>query len=204
MGNDDNTTFDAVAHLQIIDVSCPQQMLGIMNWIMDGNRGLVYVRVMRTPSAVLYGSDFTFQFGKGYTLRQSPDDTACLISSGRAVHECLAAAALCERGGVNVRVVDMPSIDQELLGELFNSGMLLVFAEQNNGYIWENFLKVMYAGRSQMRLEHLRNVATINVLDANGRPRFIHSGTYEELIDAFGLSPAAIARTVGDRLGFRL
>ena len=68
MGNDDNTTFDAVAHLQIIDVSCPQQLLGIMNWIMDGNRGLVYVRVMRTPSAVLYGSDFTFQFGKGYVL----------------------------------------------------------------------------------------------------------------------------------------
>src|SRR6185295_11776886 len=38
MGNDDNTTFDAVAHLKIIDVSCPQQMLGIMKWIMDGNR----------------------------------------------------------------------------------------------------------------------------------------------------------------------
>ena len=113
MGNDDNTTFDAVAHLQIIDVSCPQQMLGIMKWIMDGNRGLVYVRVMRTPSAVLYGSDFTFQFGKGYVLRQSPDDTACLISSGRAVHESLAAAELCERSGVSVRVVDMPSIDQE-------------------------------------------------------------------------------------------
>jgi transketolase C-terminal domain/subunit len=30
MGNDDLTTFDAVAHLKIIDVSCPQQMLSIM------------------------------------------------------------------------------------------------------------------------------------------------------------------------------
>ena len=54
MGNDDNTTFDAVAHLKIIDVSCPQQMLALMKWIMEGNRGLLYVRVMRTPSAVLY------------------------------------------------------------------------------------------------------------------------------------------------------
>ena len=26
-----------------------------------------------------------------------------------------------------------------------------------------------------------------------GRPRFIHSGTYEELIEAFGLTPAQIA-----------
>ena len=72
MGNDDSTTFDAVAHLKIIDVSCPQQMLGVIKWIMDGNRGLVYVRVMRTPCAVLYGSDFTFQFGKGYIVRQTP------------------------------------------------------------------------------------------------------------------------------------
>jgi transketolase C-terminal domain/subunit len=203
MGNDDNTTFQAVAHLQIIDVSCPQQMLGIMKWIMGGNRGLVYVRVMRTPSAVLYGGDFTFEFGNGYVLRQSPADTACLISSGRGVHEALAAAALCERSGVNVRVIDMPSIDQALLCDLLNSGRLLVFAEQNNGYIWQNFLHIVYTNRSSIRLENLRNVATINTLDANSRPQFIHSGTYEELVDAFGLSPAAIARTVCDRLGDR-
>jgi transketolase C-terminal domain/subunit len=203
MGNDDNTTFQAVAHLQIIDVSCPQQMLGIMKWIMGGNRGLVYVRVMRTPSAVLYGGDFTFEFGRGYVLRQSSADTACLISSGRGVHEALAAAALCERSGVNVRVVDMPSLDQGLLCDLINSGRLLVFAEQNNGYIWQNFLQIVYANRGTIRLENLRNVATINTLDANSRPQFIHSGTYEELVDAFGLSPAAIARTVCDRLGDR-
>ena len=203
MGNDDNTTFDAVAHLQIIDVSCPQQMLGIMKWIMEGNRGLVYVRVMRTPSAVLYGSDYTFQFGKGYIVQQSPADAAYLISSGRGVHEALAAAAMCAKSGVSVQVVDMPSIDEELLVECVNSGKLLVFAEQNNGYISENFLKIAYANRDRIRLEHLKNVATVNTLGANGRPQFIHSATYEELIDAFGLSPSALARTICDRLGVR-
>ena len=72
MGNDDSTTFDAVAHLKIIDVSCPQQMLSIMKWIMEGNRGLVYLRVMRTGSAVLYGSDYVFAFGKGHRVAQQP------------------------------------------------------------------------------------------------------------------------------------
>jgi transketolase len=201
MGNDDNTTFDAVAHLQIIDVSCPQQMLGVMKWIMDGNRGLVYVRVMRTPSPVLYSDDFTFQFGKACILRQTPEDKACLISSGRGVHEALAAAQLCKSLGVNVQVVDMPSIDEQTLLELVNSDKLLVFAEQNNGYVWQNFLKVVYAHRNETRLEHLNNVVTINTLDADGRPQFIHSATYEELIHAFGLTPAAIARTIGNRLG---
>ena len=54
-----------MAHLKIIDVSCPQQMLALMRWVMAGNRGLLYVRVMRTPSAVLYDRDYEFEFGKG-------------------------------------------------------------------------------------------------------------------------------------------
>ncbi len=125
MGNDDSTTFDAVAQLKIIDVSCPQQMLSIMQWIMEGNRGLVYLRVMRTGSAVLYGSDYVFAFGTGHRLRSSPADRATIISSGRGVHEALAAAAQCAAAGIPVGVVDMPSIDEELLLELYNSGQLL-------------------------------------------------------------------------------
>ncbi|MGH9373919.1 MAG: transketolase, partial [Vicinamibacterales bacterium] len=62
MGNDDCTIFDGMAHLKIIDVSCPQQMLSLMKWVMAGNRGLLYVRVMRTPSAVLYNADYTFEY----------------------------------------------------------------------------------------------------------------------------------------------
>ena len=68
MGNDDITVFDAIGHLKIIDVSCPRQLLAIMQWIMEGNRGLIYLRVMRTPSAVIYGPDYSFEFGKGHRL----------------------------------------------------------------------------------------------------------------------------------------
>jgi transketolase len=198
MGNDDSTTFDAVAHLQIIDVSCPRQMLAIMQWIMAGNRGLVYLRVMRTASAVLYGSDYAFDFAKGYTVRESETDSAVIISSGRGVHEALSAAALCGENGISVGVVDMPSIDDDLLLRLYDSGKMLVFAEQNNGYIWQNFLKVLYRNRDRVRLAGLERVLTINTLTSEGRPQFIHSATYEELVVAFGLTPAAIARTIQD------
>src|SRR5207248_8767415 len=30
MANDDNLLFDAIAHLKIVDISCPQQMLSVM------------------------------------------------------------------------------------------------------------------------------------------------------------------------------
>ena len=89
---------------------------------MEGNRGLLYVRVMRTPSAVIYGRDYVFEFGKGHVLRETGDDAAVIVSSGRGVHEALAAADECAARGLTVGVVDMPSIDEDLLVELCESG----------------------------------------------------------------------------------
>jgi transketolase len=199
MGNDDATTFDAVANLRIIDVSCPQQMLSIMKWIMAGNQGLVYVRVMRTGSAVLYGPDYIFECGKGHILRQEENDSAILISSGRGVHEALAAAQICAQNNLGVTVVDMPSVDDDLLLALYNSGKLIVFAEQNNGYLWQNFLKVLYRNRSRAT-GYLERVLTVNTLTPEGKAQFIHSATYEELIEVFSLTPAHLAKNIQNAL----
>jgi transketolase len=202
MGNDDNLTFDAVAHLKIIDVSCPQQMLALMKWVMGGNRGLLYVRVMRTPSAILHGADYQFEFGKASFVHGAPTDAAFIVSSGRGVHEAIAAARRCEKSGAQVAVVDMPSIDEDLLLELCDSGKVVCIAEQNNGYILQNLLKVQYRRRnsgSDPRTAHggqTPRVLALNTLDREGRPQFVHSGTYEELIEAFALTPAHIANTV--------
>jgi transketolase len=196
MGNDDATTFDGVAQLKIVDVSCPQQMLSIMKWTMEGNRGLVYLRVMRTGSAVLYGNDYEFEYGRGDVLRQAESDRAILISSGRGVHEALGAAELCAKEGIEVKVVDMPSVDDELLMKLYRTGLPILFAEQNNGYLWQNFLKVLYRDRENAGLKGMSQIASVNTLDKEGNKQFIHSATYEELVEAFGLTPGAIADAV--------
>lgn len=186
MANDDALVFDAIAQVKIIDVSCPQQMLAIMRWIMAGNRGLVYVRVMRTGSAVLYGQSYEFEFGKGTVLHEGLTDRLAIVSSGRGVHEALAAAALV-RG---VSVVDMPSIDADLLERLYDSGKLLLFAEQNNGYIYQKAIAAL--SRRKGSVESARLLA-LNALAANGEPQFIHSATYEELVEAYGLSGERLA-----------
>jgi len=193
MGNDDITVFDGIAHLKIIDVSCPQQLLGIMKWIMAGNRGLVYVRMMRAGSSVIYDPGFEFEFGRGYILRQTPDDKAVIVSSGRGVHEALSAAADCAGHGVNVGVVDMPSIDEGLLLDLYDSGKLLCFAEQNNGYIWRNVHKILFQWRSPIETDRL---VSVNTLGPDAKPRFIHSGTYQQLLSAFGLAPQQLSETL--------
>jgi len=192
MGNDDVTIFDGMGQLKIINVSCPRQLLAVMRWIMEGNRGLVYVRVMRAPSRVIYGPEYEFEFGKASKIRESPDDQVIIVSSGRGVHEAIAAAEQC---GVAAGVVDMPTIDEDTLIELSASDKLIVFAEQNNGYIWQNFLKL---------LPRPGRLLAVNTLASNGKPQFIHSGTYEELLDAFALSPAKLARSITDRLRNRI
>jgi transketolase len=161
---------------------------------MSGRQGLVYVRVMRTGSAVLYDGAYTFEFGKAHVLRQAESDDITIISSGRGTHEALAAADLCSKSGVGVTVVDMPSVDETLLLELYNSGKPLLFAEQNNGYLLQNLLKVLYRNRDKAH-GSLQRITTVNTLTAAGKPQFIHSATYEELIEAFGLTPAHIAKT---------
>jgi transketolase C-terminal domain/subunit len=198
MANDDATIFDGMAHLKIVDVSCPQQLLSIMKWIMHGDRGLIYLRVMRTPSAVLYGSTYEFEFGKGSFLRRSAEDRAVIVSSGRGVHEAIGAATACP----GTSVVDMPSIDEALLLELYDSGKPVVIAEQNNGYIWQNFLKVLY--RNGRRDLGSGRIFTVNALTSDGKPQFIHSATYEELIDVFGLSASKLAAKVRDIVGVNL
>ena len=93
----------------------------------------------------------------------------------------------------------MPSIDEELLVALCESGRLVCLAEQNNGYIFQNLLKVQYRRRRDLTAT-LHRIVAINTLDPNGRSWFIHSGTYEELIAAFDLAPSQIAATLENRL----
>lgn len=200
MGNDDSLFFDAMAELKIVDVSCPRQLLAILRWIMEGNRGLTYVRIMRAASAVLYGQDYVFEFGKASVPRQTPEDSAVIVSSGRGVHEALAASSLCSRKGVSVGVVDMHSIDEAKIVELCNSGKYVLVAEQNNGYIWQNLLRVLSRHSTVMDANPLRRVETVNTLTREGRPQFIHSGTYEQLLAAFGLSPAQLCDAVVTRM----
>lgn len=193
MGNDDIQVFDGIAHLKIIDISCPNQLLAAMKWIAEGNRGLVYMRIMRAPSGVIYDHEFQFDFGKGYILKESSDDRAVLVSSGRGVHEALAAAKELGKSGIVAGVVDMPSIDERLLLDLYDSGKLIVIAEQNNGYIWSEYRKLLV--KSKKTIDTSRTIA-INTLDNNGRPQFIHSATYSQLLSRFGLAPSQLAEMI--------
>lgn len=193
MGNDDITVFSGIAHLKIIDTSCPQQLMSIMEWIAEGNKGLVYLRIMRAKSKVLYSSDYTFEYGKGYYLSRYEGSKIAVITSGRGAHEALAAAEILKSEGVEVDIIDMPSADEAMFVELAGSGKSLLFAEQNNGYLYSEFQKTMFKNKVNF---DLNKIFSINALDESGKAIFIHSGTYKQLAEHLGLSAKQLAGTV--------
>ncbi|HWR13018.1 MAG TPA: transketolase C-terminal domain-containing protein [Rectinemataceae bacterium] len=195
MGNDDSLLFSEIAHLKIVDISCPNQLIGFMKWVMEGNKGLLYARIMRAASAVIHGPDFAFSYGTGYRLRGGADDEAVIVSSGRGVHEALSAAALLEREGIGAGVIDMPSFDPRLMTTLWKGGKLIIVAEQNNGYLYKMTRELLFGEEGTGRF------VPINALDTEGKRQFIHSATYDQLLDHFGLSPAGIARKIHAELG---
>jgi hypothetical protein len=95
----------------------------------------------------------------------------------------------------------MPSVDESLLLRLVRSNRLLVFAEQNDGYLLDQLLKVVYRHRAALGQMSLDHVMSVNTLGRDGRPWFIHSATYEELADAYGLAPHPLADAICNRLG---
>ncbi|GAB1433150.1 hypothetical protein MASR2M29_17750 [Spirochaetota bacterium] len=194
MGNDDALLFSELAHLKIVDISCPNQLIGFLKWVMEGNKGLIYARIMRTASTVLYGSDFVFDYGKGYSLRGGDEDQAVIISAGRGVYEALTAATLLEKEGIAAGVIDMPSFDPKMMAALVHSGKLVILAEQNNGFLFKKTKETLY-GKEGVGL-----IIALNTLDSKGERRYIHSATYDQLLEHFTLSPAAIAQRVQSEL----
>ncbi len=193
MGNDDPLIFGQIAHLKVIDCSCPNQLLGILRWIMEGGRGLVYLRIMRAASAVLYGEPPAFEYGQGYWLRGDSGAEAFLVSSGRGVHEALAAVQALEKEGRRVALIDMPSVDERLLGELHDSGRPVIVAEQNNGFLWEGARRALFRRGGTVQPGRF---TAVNTLDAAGELQYIHSATYSQLLERFGLSGPRLAETV--------
>ncbi len=117
-----------------------------------------------------------------------------IVSAGRGVYEALAAATLLEKEGIKAGVIDMPSFDPEMMTALARSGKLVILAEQNNGFLYKMTKETLFGKEGAGR------IIALNTLDSKGERRFIHSATYDQLLEHFTLSPAAIAQRVRSEL----
>ena len=183
MGNDDLLLLHEAAHIKIINIACPQMLIKTMEWIAEGNKGIIYVRTLRAAAPVIYDHETSFIFGKAYPLKNISTPDAFIVSTCRGVHEALVASKQLQMDGYAVEVIDMPTIDPDKILELYQSEKPVFIAEQNNGYLWTNFIQVLFEKEKTIDTKHLISINTSSGKGAH----YIHSGTYAELTDHYNL-----------------
>ena len=153
--------------------------------------GICYVRTSRPKTPVVYANDEKFSVPGFKVLRESPSDRATLVAAGVTLHEALKAYEQLKAKGIAVRVLDLycvKPIDQAALGAHVSAtrGRLVTVEDHYpEGGLGEAVLSAL--GTAGVAVTAVRRLAV------EGLP---HSGTAEELLDAFGISARHIVAAV--------
>jgi len=180
---EDLAAFRAIPGMTVISPADPVEMALATKAVLDFE-GPVYMRTGRSASSRIFGDDHRFAIGKGQILRQGRDVT--LVACGVEVARALRAADTLAAGGVNARVVNMPTIkpiDSALLAECAAETGAFVTAEDHN----------IHGGLGGAVAEALARCAPAPIEFVGLNDRFGESGEPEELADACGIGAGAIA-----------
>ena len=104
---DDVALMRALPHMTVVDVADAVEVGQVAAAIADVD-GPVYVRLKRGEIPVIFGDEHRLRLDRAGVLRRG-DDVA-LFASGMMLAPALAAAALLERHGVSVSLVNVPVI----------------------------------------------------------------------------------------------
>ena len=150
--------------------------------------GPVYIRLGRLAvESVNNNDDYTFEIGKGITLRDGKDIT--IIATGLLVQEAVKAAKALEAVGIDARVLDIHTIkplDTELVLKAAQETGRIVVAEEHN----------VIGGLGEAVSSYLSEVCPTPVTKIGIYDQFGHSGPAVDLLKEFGLSAENIAATV--------
>ena len=150
--------------------------------------GPVYMRTSRPKTPVIYGPDEQFQVGGLKVLRQGASDVATVVGGGVTVFEALKAYDELQKQGVNIRVIDLYSLQP------IDAAALVRCARETKGRVIT--VEDHYAGggigdavASAIASEGF----TVRRLAVREIPR---SGTPDQLLDRYGISASHIVAAV--------
>ena len=160
-------------------------------WALQNSQGPVALSLSRQALPALdrpEGFDFKEVWRGAYTVRATMDPPdVILLASGSEVSLCLETAAALAAGGVEARVVSMPSLElfqsqseAEQLRLIPDDGTPIVAVEAGCG---ERFRR--YVGRQGL---------------IHGLKHFGESAPYKQLAERFGFTPEALSQSVREHL----
>ena len=150
------------------------------------HEGPVYMRFGRAAVPVIHGEDFTFEIGKGETLRDGKD--VAIIANGLLVAEALTAAEELAKEGIDAMVINMATIkplDDELVLAAAKKCGKIITAEEHS----------VIGGLGEAVCSLLAEKLPTPVKRIGVNDEFGHSGPAGALLKAFGLSAENIVAT---------
>jgi len=151
--------------------------------------GPAYMRTSRPKTPVIYGTDEAFEIGGLKVLRRSDADVATVVGGGVTVFEALQAYDALKARGINIRVVDLYSLQPIDAGALIDcakksGGRLITVEDHYHGGGIGDAVAEAVAGAGYT-VERRLCVSEI--------PR---SGMPDELLDRYGISARHIVAAV--------
>ena len=147
--------------------------------------GPFYLRFGRFALPVINDTpDYKFELGKGVCLADGKDVT--IVASGLTVSQALEARELLAGEGIDARVINIHTIkpiDKDILAKAAKETGAIVTAEEHS----------IIGGLGAAVAEAVCESCPVPVLRVGMNDTYGHSGTVPALLEAYGITPAAIA-----------
>ena len=186
-GIEDVALMRAVPNLTVV---CPADGAEIVKTIFASVDfpGPMYIRLTGTGlNPVVYSEDYKFEIGQSVTLKNGND--VSIIATGSMVYASLAAADILSTYGIGASVVDMHTIKPLDTGAIDRAckSRLIVTVEEHS----------IVGGLGSAVAEYLAPLSNTPKQLLIGLPdAFIKSGSYEFMMDKFGLNANKIAHRI--------
>lgn len=155
------------------------------------HKGPVYIRLTRDKFPRIHGSDYRFQIGKAVVMREGKD--VLLVGCGLGTSICLEAAELLAAEGIEATVLHGPTIkpfDRETLLAQAKRHKAVVTCEEHQAH----------GGLGGVVAEILSEALPMPLRRVGVQDAFGQSGKPEKLLEAYGITPQAVAAAARDAL----
>lgn len=183
---EDIALMQAIPNMKVF-VPCDQyQAKAIVKAVADID-GPCYIRLGRGAVEDVYDGNYTFEPGKGQILKQGKK--IALIATGMMVQEALKASKTLSEKGIEITVVDIPSIkpiDEDLIEKVAKEHELIVTCEEHN----------IYGGLGSAVSEVTSKKCPVHIEMIGMKDTFGESGTPDELLKKYGLDANHIVQFI--------
>ncbi len=180
----------ALPNVPVIAPADRNETAAVVRWA-AAYQGGCFLRLSRVGVPDLLPEDHVFELGKANLLREGADLT--IIANGVLTHRAMIAAAFLAQQGISARLLNMASvrpIDQDAIQSAATETGAILTCEEHT----------IFGGLGSAVAEVVVDNCPVPMTRLGVPGVFAHTASANTLLDDFGMSPEAIAKSAKDLL----